>query len=158
MYRDVLHTLRSRLASAGAGGSIFTGAPKRRVRGPFGAGDRPAPDPHANCPACLLRIREEEAFLGTLLDHLGEWQFCEAYTGSAGLCMVHLDAALAICRDARTARQLVEAHNSILDRLIAELDEFQRKTDYRFHQEASGTEADSWLRAIEMVNGKQGIR
>jgi hypothetical protein len=42
--------------------------------------------------------------------------------------------------------------------LDEELREFIRKHDYRFTGEGMGTEGTSWIRAIEMVAGKQGIR
>ena len=42
--------------------------------------------------------------------------------------------------------------------LLAELSEFIRKHDYRFTGEGMGEEGTSWIRAIEMVAGKWGIR
>ena len=45
-----------------------------------------------------------------------------------------------------------------LQALDAELREFIRKHDDRFTGEGTGTEGTSWIRAIEMVAGKPGIR
>lgn len=155
IYRDVLHALRERMATSG--GPILPGSRIRRGLSPF-ARSAPATDPHAGCPACAVRLREEEAFLGTLLDHSGEWQFMERYTASQGLCFVHLDQALAMNHHGKAAQRLLAAHTPIVDRLIAELDEFQRKNDYRFRDEPLGEEATSWMRAIEMASGKDGAR
>jgi len=157
IYRDVLHALRERMASATSGGPMLPGSRSRRARGPFARGAAQA-DPHTQCPACAVRLREEEAFLGTVLAHTEDWQFMERYTASGGLCFVHLDQALAMNRDSKAAQRLLEGHGPIVDRLIAELDEFQRKHDYRFRGEPLGEEATSWKRAIEMVSGKDGTR
>jgi hypothetical protein len=156
IYRDILHALRERMATSG-GGPILPGSRHRRVRSPFGRPSAQA-DPHPQCPACAVRLREEEAFLGAILAHSGEWKFMEKYTASHGLCFVHLDQALAMNRDSQAAQRLLEAHAPIVDRLIAELDEFQRKNDYRFRDGPLGEEATSWMRAIEMVCGKDGAR
>jgi hypothetical protein len=41
--------------------------------------------------------------------------------------------------------------------LLEELSEFIRKHGYRFTGESMGEEGTSWIRAIEMVAGRQGI-
>ena len=59
----------------------------------------------------------------------------------------------------RTAlRRLIEIQIECLGRLRAELRELTRKFDHRFKHEAIGAEGDAWLRSIEIVSGKRGIR
>ncbi|HEY8286623.1 MAG TPA: DUF6062 family protein [Chloroflexota bacterium] len=152
MYRDVLHSLDQRLALAVTSGTLSTGRRRRGLTTLLGgrAGQ--------SCPMCLVREREESAYLGTFADHCSEWRFLEGYESSAGLCFGHLEVALAGRRDHETARSLVTSHRKIVARMLHELDEFQRKTDYRFHDEAIGAEGDSWQRAVELVNGRPGVR
>jgi hypothetical protein len=74
------------------------------------------------------------------------------------VCLIHLDQTLVAARDAGRLRRLLQKHEAIVSRLIGELDEFQRKSDYRFRGEPIGDEADAWPRAIELVDGKDGLR
>lgn len=149
MYRDVLHSLDQRLAPPGGG--LFTAPRRRRPRaGVAGRGGN-------GCPVCVVRRREDEAFVGTFADHAMEWRFLESYEQSAGLCFGHLDLVLAGLRDPEGKRSLVASHRKIVARILEELDEFQRKNDYRFHDEPIGAEGTSWQRAVELVNGRPGV-
>ena len=58
----------------------------------------------------------------------------------------------------RALERLREVQRACLESLLAELSEFIRKHDYRFTGEGMGAEGTSWIRAVEMVAGKQGIR
>jgi hypothetical protein len=71
---------------------------------------------------------------------------------------VHLDRARATTRNMRALERLWEVQNACMQSLLEELSEFIRKHDYRFTREGMGEEGTSWIRAIEMVAGKQGIR
>jgi hypothetical protein len=104
-----------------------------------------------------VRIREDEAFVGTFAEHCDGQGFVAEYETSAGLCFGHLDRVLVAMRDSDAGRALISAHRAIAGRMIAELDEFQRKTDYRFSHERMADEADSWQRAVELVNGRPGV-
>jgi len=105
-------------------------------------------------------------------DHIGEMQriYCEGLiqtlqrpggreqlAASPGLCLPHLRASLASTSDAATIATLRSAHLARYAVLAAELDEFIRKRDYRFAREASGSERDSWVRAIETLSGAPGL-
>ncbi len=156
MYRDVLHTLGQRLATVTPGGGMLTGRRRRSLTslgGQFGAARN-----RSACPLCLNREREEEAFLGTFASNCRDWRFMERYEMSDGLCFGHLERTIGKLRDDEALRVLLAAQTKIVERLLHELDEFQRKNDYRFHLEPFGAEVDSWQRAIELVNGRSGIR
>ena len=151
MYRDVLHALDLRLAGGSAGKSIL---PAGRRRG--GSTWRVGRTDHG-CPLCGVRRREDEAFVGTFADHCDGQGFVAGYEASAGLCFGHLDRVLIAMRDMDAARSLIAAHRKIAGRMLGQLDEFQRKTDYRFSHEQMTDEADSWQRAVELNNGRPGV-
>jgi hypothetical protein len=105
-------------------------------------------------------------------DHIGEMQriYCEGLiqtlqrpggreqlAASAGLCLPHLRASLASAGDAATIATLRSVHLARYTLLADELDEFIRKRDYRFAREPSGSERDSWVRAIEALSGTPGL-
>lgn len=156
MYRDVLHTARERLAQVAASGGTVLQTPRRRGLGRLGSSTPAQSNPHPACPACQVRARIEATFVSTLINNAKDGPFLDRYGTSDGVCLIHLDQALA--RGHGALRELLRKHAAIMDRLIAELDEFQRKADYRFHDEPIGQEADAWQRAIELVDGKDGIR
>jgi hypothetical protein len=105
-----------------------------------------------------VRERYERIYLGVLLDHLGEEEFRRALQSAGGLCLVHLDRASTATRDAHALERLWEVQSASMQALLEELNEFIRKHDYRFTGEGMGMEGNSWIRAIEMVVGKRGIR
>lgn len=159
MYRDVLNTARERLAQAAAsGGTVLQPSRRRRGFGPFGGAPEAVATPHPDCPACGVRARIEGVFVSTLISHAPDERFLDRYGESDGVCLIHLDQTLRTARDAGSLRRLLQKHEAIMTRLITELDEFQRKSDYRFRDEQIGAEADAWQRAIELVDGKDGIR
>jgi hypothetical protein len=115
-------------------------------------------DPHVACPACRVRERYEQIYLGILLDHLGTEEVTQALQSAGGLCLVHLDRARATTRNMRALERLWKVQRACMQSLLEELSEFIRKHDYRFTGEGMGEEGTSWIRAIEMVAGKPGIR
>jgi hypothetical protein len=167
MYRDIVRRVAESLAER---------APRARpsIFAPPGAGmlDRLAAltggaergsrddtaDPHVACPACTVRARYEKVYLGALLDHVADEEMVEALRSGGGLCLVHLDLAIATSRDAGALERLLAVQRDCMLALHDELSEFVRKNDYRFSGEGMGAERDSWIRAIEMVAGKKGIR
>jgi hypothetical protein len=110
--------------------------------------------PRQACPACRLEEKMEGIYLGTLVENLvGEQSLLEGFKSSAGLCLPHLRQALALVRDRAVFEALVGAQRDIWRRLEADLGEFIRKSDYRFHGEPLEVEGDAWLRGIAAVSG-----
>jgi hypothetical protein len=115
----------------------------------------PAREENPDCLACKVEQDTEQGVLRTLADTLraGDGRMTEAVEGNEGFCLYHLGLALAM--DAG------EKGNSVLrshglrraERLLAELAEFIRKSDYRFTREQMGGEGDSWMRAVAWVTG-----
>lgn len=170
MYRDVLRHVDEEIGSQsghvkldlftegqGSGGLLdrltsLTGSAESNGR------RQSVSDPHVACPACQVRARFELIYLGTLLEHLDEETFAQALRAAGGLCLVHLDQASTATRDTGALKRLLEIQHACMRALNGELSEFIRKNDYRFAREGMGTEGNSWIRAIEMVAGKRGIR
>lgn len=156
MFRDILSTLNHRLNSGNGRQGSFKLAGRIKRMLPRHGGQQT--ELESGCLVCGLRRREESVYLGVFMSHCQESDFLNAYGASSGLCFPHFHAALDRTDGARDLSPLIATHASIVDGLLAELDEFQRKTDYRFASEAPGSETDAWQRAIELATGKQGAR
>jgi hypothetical protein len=110
--------------------------------------------PKQACPACRLEDKMEGIYLDTLVENLvGEQSLLEGFKSSAGLCLRHLRQALARVRDRAVFDALLGAQRDIWRQLEADLGEFVRKSDYRFHEESLEMEGDAWLRGIAAVTG-----
>ena len=109
------------------------------------------------CPLCSFAGRSERGDLRTILDHMGEPDFAEAFARSTGLCLPHLYGALAIGGDHANLPILLAAHEQRWQGLMGDLAEFTRKFDYRYAHEAMGDEKKSWHRALETFVGRAGI-
>ncbi len=109
------------------------------------------------CSLCTSSRRAELAYLKTILDFLGEADFAEGFGRSAGLCLPHLCLAATLGRDHPNLRSLLTAQETRWRDLMGELDEFIRKTDYRYANEARGREGSSWSRVLEALVGRRTL-
>ena len=109
------------------------------------------------CYLCTFARRSERDDLHTILDFLGDQEFVEAFVRSAGLCLPHLYAAMVVGRDHPSLRTLVAMHEKRWQDLLWELEEFARKFDYRYADEAKGRESSSWHRALDAFVGRAGV-
>jgi hypothetical protein len=109
------------------------------------------------CYLCTFARRSEQDDLKTILDFLGEQQFAEAFTRSAGLCLPHLYAAMAVGRDHPNLPMLLTMQEKRWQALLWELEEFARKFDYRYADEARGRESSSWHRALDAFVGRVSV-
>jgi Family of unknown function (DUF6062) len=111
----------------------------------------------ASCPACQAVHEHERHALETLLNFVDEVVLARGFEASFGVCLPHLVRA-AECHPSHPGLlSLIEAQRRKQVGLVAELEEFCRKHDYRFRHETWGAESDAWLRAIEMLSGKAGV-
>ncbi|MBM3127008.1 MAG: hypothetical protein FJ009_00050 [Chloroflexi bacterium] len=113
---------------------------------------------HANrakekCLVCERENEIEQRDLKVLIESLAEGDFCAKFRASAGLCRPHFAQACDAAARVETLDALIEMQIEINARLVAELDEFIRKNDYRFMAEGFGAEGDAWMRAIERLAG-----
>jgi len=109
------------------------------------------------CYLCTFARRTEQDYLKTILAFLGEAEFAQAFARSAGLCLPHLYAAMAIGRDHPNLRTLLATHEKRWQDLLWELEEFARKFDYRYKDEVKGRESSSWHRALDAFVGRAGV-
>jgi hypothetical protein len=98
------------------------------------------------CPACRRRSQNIASILATVEkaapDRLGEARFCIPHLPLV-LERVSPEAAVAI----------LHAERDLLRGLHVELEEFFRKSDYRFQHEPLGSEQSAWLRAADILMG-----
>lgn len=120
-----------------------------------GAGAIPGLAAKTECPACLQLRDLERTALVALTDALpADTRLRDGLSGpNKGFCLPHLRQALAVTRTPEAAAFLQKSTCARLDALGAELEEFIRKYDHRFHKEEWGAERDSWQRAIAWVAG-----
>ena len=109
----------------------------------------------APCPACVRKKEMGDMAITAVVDTLAEQdeRMIAALKKSDGLCFPHLRQSLDTAPNQFTFDTLVQTHQEKLAALIAELDEFIRKNDYRFQHEGFGDESDSWRRAMNMMIG-----
>jgi hypothetical protein len=110
----------------------------------------------AKCLACERQNEIEQRYIETLIESLPEHDFRVALRQSEGLCRTHYARACAAAPRAEALETLLEIQMEINARLVAELDEFIRKNDYRFMSEGFGAEGNAWVRAIERLAGAEG--
>jgi hypothetical protein len=143
VYRDVLNTARKRLAAGNGSGG------RSKLAALFGgAKSRPTSPP---CPGCEVEAEAEGRYLATLRNRLLDPKVRERYQAGDGLCLPHIDQALQADDDG--ARALAGAAIEMLGTIVAELDEYIRKHDYRFQTAVWDGGEDTPERAVERAVG-----
>lgn len=158
IYRDVINTLRKRLTAvtfAAAGPTIW-----QQLKGAAGvAGENPSVAKHLNatavCPACARRTEMEGLAIAAVLDALtqNDPRLLAKLQETEAICLPHLRQALHQATSQTAFDHMVRLTEEKMSALIAELDEFIRKNDYRFQDEGFNEEADSWRRGLRLVAG-----
>jgi hypothetical protein len=111
-------------------------------------------EPQTLCPACVWAAKMETIYLDTLLHNLaGEDGLQADYGASEGLCLPHFRRTLARVRKVAVYEALVSAQRAAWERLVTQLDESVRKSDYRHLNESWGEEAGAWLRGVAALVG-----
>jgi hypothetical protein len=148
LIEDAAQELKSGKAVRGGGLSLNPFAVKRR-KASLARNDNP------DCLACKVERETEEGVLHTLVNmlHAGDERLTEAVEGSDGFCLYHLECALRIGTDEAAGTVLRRHGLRRAEKLLAELKEFMRKSDYRHTKEEMGGEGDSWMRAVAWVTG-----
>ena len=109
------------------------------------------------CPVCETARFNEHVFLGELLRWFNDPELQTKYRLAFGLCLPHLQQALDGFRDHPQVPALLAAEGKKLAALQVELQEFNRKRDYRFAHEPRGAEQTAWRRVIEKFTGKREV-
>jgi hypothetical protein len=80
-----------------------------------------------------------------------------AFDKSPGLCVPHFLSALRTKAEQSVQQYLVKTERQKCRQLLHDLSEFCRKHDYRFSHEGLASEGSSWIRAVAMMVGREGI-
>jgi len=110
-----------------------------------------------NCDYCAKQGEVEKRYVSVLLENFYEPELHIAFETSFGLCFPHILMAIDRSTDKQIASDIIKTEAGKLKKLSEELQEFNRKHDYRFSKEGFGKEGNSWMRAIEKMIGKEGI-
>ena len=109
------------------------------------------------CPVCNDLRDCEKRYITAFIEGFDEAEFRVAFGGSSGLCLPHIVSVLTTCKDEELIKEFLKTESEKISNTRKELDEFERKHDYRFSKEGFGKEGDAWIRAIEKMIGKEGM-
>jgi len=109
----------------------------------------------ATCPVCASNEQTARLYLHELLDFFNDADLHKKYFQSFGICLPHLRQALREFPDDPQLPPLLDAERDKLVALQTELQEYNRKRDYRYANEPKGVEQTSWRRVIEKFVGKR---
>ncbi len=110
-----------------------------------------------NCLICREAKNIERRFISLFIEYFNDIEFKNNFKSSFGLCLPHFISVIKSCKDKNVIVELYRIETEKIELLRHELNEFQRKQDYRFSAEGYGKEKDSWIRAIEKLTGKEGV-
>jgi hypothetical protein len=109
-----------------------------------------------SCVACEIAQGVTDRFGSLLLKDLDDPAVQSLLVTSGGLCLPHLRDVLVLPGGGRRHDSLIQVHREAWQQLMGELDEFIRKNDYRFRDEAmTDAEGTSWSRSIDVIVGLQ---
>jgi uncharacterized protein DUF6062 len=116
-----------------------------------GSGSRPR---RARCPVCVELVLAERGHLDALLGGLADPELGPAYASSDGLCLPHLELALARAGARPAAARLVELARDKFRALADDLRRFVDKHDHRVRPTFTDCEAAAWRQALALVAGR----
>lgn len=146
LYRDQVKLFQDFLAGMAQGARLFR---RRKAADQW--------DKHTLCPACRVQMQERDISVSVLVAWLGEEEMRLALEASPGLCVPHFLLVLDAAKAEEIRRFLIAVERKKLTGILRELDEFCRKHDYRFSSEGFGKEGDSWVRALRLMVGRDGV-
>jgi len=109
------------------------------------------------CPACELQQQDRRRYVEVFVDGLSEKELQAAFEASRGICVPHFLDVWQEAKNGKAREYLAGIQRAKLSALLAELQELCRKFDYRFAHEPRGKEADSWMRAVKILAGEEGV-
>jgi Family of unknown function (DUF6062) len=106
------------------------------------------------CPVCLELGAAERSHVEGLVTGLAETELGRAYAASDGLCLPHLELALARAAGGPAATRLVALSREKLRALADDLRGFVDKHDHRTTPRFTDREAAAWRLALSLVAGR----
>lgn len=111
--------------------------------------------PQRACLVCAVQETTAVAYSQELLAHIADPELQAAYCAAGGLCLPHFRQALECVVETAQAETLITLQAQVITPVLAELQEFIRKHDYRFQAEMTTVEGESWRKALELVSGQR---
>lgn len=105
------------------------------------------------CPMCEMEASSGRYAIYELAKALEDNEIRELYRTSPGLCRTHLLMALDIISGDDEREFFLKSAIDKTSDMVKSLEEYFRKTDYRYSSEPKGEEQTAWLRAMQMYNG-----
>ncbi|MFA6290447.1 MAG: DUF6062 family protein [Victivallales bacterium] len=109
---------------------------------------------HSGCMICEVRKGAEKRHMENFIELMDDEAMRNYLEKFPGFCARHLFKVLEKLDKPDHVKYLLKLHKEKYKSLLADLKEFCRKNDYRFRDEASGRESDSWQKAVHVVSGK----
>jgi hypothetical protein len=106
------------------------------------------------CPVCVELVASEWTYLDTLARGVLEAELGAAYAASSGLCLPHVELALARRAGGSGAERLAALTLDRLRGLAGELRRFIDKHDHRVPATFTVREAEGWTSALELIAGR----
>ena len=110
-----------------------------------------------NCIFCRQYKEVENRYIAVFIENFMDSELMYHYKNSFSFCIPHLLTIINKFKNKKAIEEIIMIESEKISGLIAELEEFQRKHDYRFSKEGFGKESDSWIRVIEKLEGKEGV-
>lgn len=116
------------------------------------------PEKAEPCPVCREETETEARYVVGLVKAMHKKAFRQKYQHGGYLCLPHFRTAYGLARGGEVQEFLTQVQLDSLSRLSDQLQEFIRKSDYRYAQELPGVERDAWIRAIQLWVGSLGYK
>ena len=139
---------------AGLAGLVDADAGRNRFLG--GPSQTPL-TPTSMCPACEQVLEAEETLIVTLKDYAEDSKLMDAFRSSDGLCLPHVRILMEAGIPVAARNALAGVQSDHWRALLAELETFIEKHDYRRAKDEMGDERDSWRRVVRLVSGDPAV-
>ncbi len=158
-YRDILSDTADQLEGKGSTASSPTHRGLlQRWRDQIDLRSEGSSERHVPCPACHFKEQALLRLIPSLRQALLDASFYARFSASDGLCLDHFRLTCQLKLPGTPAEDwlgpLRSAQLTCLKRLDSQLGELIRKHDYRFKDEAKGSEMLSWKLAAGLVAGE----
>jgi hypothetical protein len=110
------------------------------------------------CPICERLSELERKYIELLVTFMAEKENTILYGKSRGLCVPHFFKVFSFSNDDHIRNLLLDIQKDHINTLLNELREFNRKKGPSLRWERTSDEKISYLRAIEKITGREGIR
>jgi hypothetical protein len=110
------------------------------------------------CPICERLSELERKYMELLVTFTKEKENTILYGKSRGLCVPHFFKVFSFTNDDHIKNLFLDIQKDHINTLLNELREFVRKKSPSLRWERTSDEKISYLRAIEKITGREGIR